>query len=51
MKLKQFAFAALLGATMSVPVFAQPGQGMGPGGGPGMGYQPRLSISQNPFAL
>jgi hypothetical protein len=38
MKLAQLAFAALLGATLAAPVFAQmgPGGGMGPGMG-GMG--------------
>ena len=39
MKLAQFVFAALLGATLAAPVFAQPAQGMGPGGGQGKGYQ------------
>jgi len=37
MKLAQLAFAALLGATLSAPVLAQPPQGMGPGMGPGGG--------------
>lgn len=48
MKLAQLAFAALLGATLAAPAFAQmgPGGGMGPGmgsgmnpGGKGMRYQ------------
>lgn len=40
MKLAQLAFAALLGATLSAPVLAQPPQGMGPGGGMGPGMGP-----------
>jgi len=39
MKCVQLAFAALLGAALAAPAFAQQGQGMGPGSGmgPGMG--------------
>ena len=37
MKLSQIAFAALLGATLAAPVFAQPGPGMGGMGGMGPG--------------
>lgn len=37
MKLTQIALAAILGASLAAPVFAQPGPGMGPGMGPGGG--------------
>jgi len=37
MKFAYFAFAALLGASLAAPVFAQPGMGPGGGMGPGMG--------------
>lgn len=42
MKLKHIAFAALLGASLAAPVLAQPGQGMGPGGGMGPGMGPGM---------
>ena len=37
MKRLQLAFAALLGAALAAPVFAQQGQGIGPGSGMGPG--------------
>lgn len=40
MKLAMIAMAALFGATLSASALAQPGQGMGPGGGMGPGMGP-----------
>lgn len=46
MKLKYIAVATLLGAALAVPVLAQPGQGMGPGGGMGPGMGPGGGMGQ-----
>lgn len=40
MKLARIAMTALLGASLSASVLAQPGPGMGPGGGMGPGMGP-----------
>jgi hypothetical protein len=40
MKFARIAMTALLGASLSASVLAQPGQGMGPGGGMGPGMGP-----------
>jgi len=41
-KVRSLALSALLGATLSFSVLAQPGQGMGPGGGMGPGMGPGM---------
>jgi hypothetical protein len=40
MKLSQIALIALLGTSLALPVYAQPGPGGGPGVGPGAGVGP-----------
>lgn len=40
MKIARFAIAALFGAAIAIPAFAQMGPGMGPGGGMGPGMGP-----------
>ena len=40
MKLAHIALIALLGASVALPVYAQPGPGGGPGAGPGAGMGP-----------
>ena len=40
MKLSQIALIALLGTSLALPVYAQPGPGGGPGAGPGAGVGP-----------
>jgi hypothetical protein len=40
MKLSHIALIALFGASLALPVYAQPGPGGGPGAGPGAGIGP-----------
>ena len=40
MKLSHIALIAMLGASLALPVYAQPGPGGGPGAGPGAGMGP-----------
>ena len=40
MKLSHIALIAMLGTTVALPVYAQPGPGGGPGVGPGAGMAP-----------
>ena len=40
MKLSHFALIAMLGTSLALPIYAQPGPGGGPGVGPGAGVGP-----------